>query len=81
MKLSRQRGAFQELQRQMAATKKLVKEREEIDGKMATLDLARKNTDDHNIAAGMETSYSERIDSVSTRIDRLQDLLSTISDS
>jgi methionine synthase II (cobalamin-independent) len=75
MKLSRQRGAFQELQRQMAATKKLVKEREEIDGKMATLDLARKNNDDHNIAAGMETSYSERIDSMSTRIDRLQELL------
>jgi hypothetical protein len=47
---------------------------------MATLDLARKNTDDHNIAAGMETSYSERIDSVSSRISRLQELLSNFSD-
>jgi hypothetical protein len=80
MKLSRQRGAFQELQNQMAAVKKLVKEREEIDGKMATVDLARKKTDDHNIAAGMETSYTEQLDSVNSRINRLQELLHDFSE-
>jgi hypothetical protein len=81
MKLSRQRGAFQELQNQMAAVKKLVKEREEIDGKMATVDLARKKTDDHNIAVGMETSYTEQLDSVNSRINRLQELLQDFSES
>ena len=80
MKLSRQRGAFQELQNQMAAVKKLVKEREEIDGKMATVDLARKKTDDHNIATGMETSYTEQLDSVNSRINRLQELLQDFSE-
>jgi hypothetical protein len=75
MKISRQRGAFQSLQEQMKQVKELVKKREDIDAKMATLDLARKNTDDHRIATGEELSYSEKIDSVSNRIARLETLL------
>lgn len=75
MKLSRQRGAFQALQSQMRQVKELVKKREDIDAKMATLDLARKKTDDHRIATGEELSYSEKIDTVSNRIARLESLL------
>jgi peptidoglycan hydrolase CwlO-like protein len=75
MKISRQRGAFQSLQEQMKQVKELVKKREDIDAKMATLDLARKNTDDHRIATGEELSYSEKIDTVSNRIARLETLL------
>lgn len=75
MKLSRQKGAFQALQDQMRKVKDLVKKREDIDAKMATLDLARKNTDDHRIATGEELSYSERIDEVSKKIARLETLL------
>jgi hypothetical protein len=75
MKISRQRGAFQSLQEQMKQVKELVKKREDIDAKMATLDLARKKTDDHRIATGEELSYSEKIDTVSNRIARLETLL------
>jgi bacillopeptidase F (M6 metalloprotease family) len=59
----------------MKQVKELVKKREDIDAKMATLDLARKNTDDHRIATGEELSYSEKIDTVSNRIARLETLL------
>lgn len=75
MKLSRQRGAFQVLQGQMRTLKDLVKEREDIDAKMAVLDLARKKEDDRRIAAGQEVSYSEKIRSVSERISKLEEML------
>jgi hypothetical protein len=77
MKFSRQRGAFQALQDQMKEVKNLVKEREKIDAQMATIDLARKKTDDHRIATGEEVSYSERIDSVSDRIANLEKWMTT----
>ena len=75
MKMSRQRGAFQALQDQMKAVKRLVKEREEIDAQMSVADLARKKTDDHKIAAGLETSYSEQLGSVGDRIAQLETLM------
>lgn len=75
MKLSRQRGAFKTLQDQMREIKQLVKEREDIDAKMASLDLARKKTDDHKIATGQELSYSEKLDSVADRISDLEQML------
>lgn len=77
MKFSRQRGAFQALQTQMKEVKDLVKERERIDAQMATIDLARKKTDDHRIATGEEVSYSERIDSVADRIANLEKWMMT----
>ena len=75
MKISRQRGAFQALQDQMREIKKLVKEREGIDAKMAVIDLARKKTDDHKFATNQELSYSERLDSVSAKLDYIESLL------
>lgn len=75
MKLSRQRGAFKTLQDQMREVKELVKERENIDAKMATLDLARKKTDDHRIATRQELSYSEQLNRVSDKLSELESLL------
>jgi hypothetical protein len=80
MKVSRQRGAFQTLQDQMKAIKQLVKEREDIDAKMAVIDLARKKTDDHRWATGEELSYAERIDSVADRLAHLENLLKSQQD-
>lgn len=80
MKVSRMRGAFQTLQSQMKAVKELVKERERVDAQMATLDLARKKTDDHKINVQQETSYSEKIDSVSQRISLLESLMANYSE-
>jgi hypothetical protein len=78
MKLSRQRGAFKALQEQMKEVKNLVKQREDIDSKMATLDLARKKTDDHLIATRQELSYSEKLESVSQRLASLEELLQNL---
>lgn len=75
MKLSRQRGAFKALQDQMKEVKELVKEREAVDAKMAALDLARKKTDDHRIATGEELTYSEKLNSVSSRLDNIENLI------
>lgn len=72
MKISRQRGAFQQLQLQMKEVKELIKKKENIDAKMAVLDLARKKTDDHRLMSGEELSYSEKIDSVAERISQLE---------
>lgn len=69
---SRQNGAFQVLQNQMKEIKDLVKEREDIDAKMSVLDLARKKTDDQRLAASQEVSYSERINTLSSRISELE---------
>lgn len=78
MKLSRQRGAFKALQDQMREVKQLVKEREDIDAKMAVLDLARKKTDDHRIATGEELTYSEKLNSLSNRLDDLEKLVTGV---
>lgn len=75
MKLSRQNGAFQALQNQMKQVKELVKEKERLDAKMATMDLARKNDDDYRTIMRQETSYSERIDSVRERINELEQMM------
>ena len=75
MKMSRQRGAFQALQNQMKAVRSLVKEREEVDAKMSVADSVRKKTDDHKIASGLETSYSEQLGSVKHRITQLENMM------
>ena len=72
MKITRGRGNFQALQTQMKLVSNLMKEKSAIDAKMATIDLARKKTDDHNLAVGEEPSYAEKIESVSARIAELE---------
>lgn len=80
MKVSRQRGAFQVLQNQMKEVKNLVKQRESIDAKMSTLDLARKKEDDRRIAAGQEESYAEKIRDVGDRIAKLEQMIMSYSE-
>lgn len=80
MKLSRQRGAFQALQEQMRTVKDLVKQREDIDAKMAVIDLARKKEDDRRLASRQEVSYAERIQSVSERIAKLEEMIVSYSE-
>lgn len=80
MKISRQRGAFQVLQDQMKTVKDLVKEREGIDARMATIDLARKKEDDRRLAEGQEVSYSEKIRSVGDRIAQLEEMMASYQD-
>lgn len=80
MKFSRQSGAFQALQNQMREVKELVKQREDLDGRMAVADLARKKDDDHRLAVKQEVSYSEQLGSVSERIEQLASLVMQYSE-
>lgn len=80
MKLSRQRGAFQQLQAQMKEVKELVKQREDLDGKMAVADLARKKDDDHRLAVKQEVSYAEGLNSVGNRINQLVEMVSNFAE-
>lgn len=80
MKETRKRGAFKQLQDQMAEVKRLVKEREDVDAKMSVLDLARKKQDDFNIARGVEASYSEKIQAVEKSIANLEETLQSFSE-
>ena len=79
MKTSRARGNFQALQTQMKLINNLTKERTAIESKMATIDLARKQTDSHKHLAGEEMSYAEKIDAVSSRIEELEAKLKSSS--
>ena len=80
MKFSRQSGAFQALQNQMREVKALVKQKEDLDAKMAVADLARKKDDDHRLAVKQEVSYSEQLGSVSDRIEQLASLVMQYSE-
>lgn len=80
MKFSRQSGAFQALQNQMREVKELVKQKENLDGKMAVADLARKKDDDHRLAVKQEVSYSEQLGSVSERIEQLASMVMQYSE-
>lgn len=75
MKDSRTRGNFQALQKQMKLINNLTKEKTAIEAKMATIDLARKQNDQHRQMVGEEVSYAEKIDAVSARIAELESKL------
>ena len=57
MKVSRQRGAFQQLQMQMKQMHDLIKEKERIDAKMSVANLGAAQMDVYNDT--MEQDYSE----------------------
>lgn len=81
MRESRISGAFKQLQQQMTEVKSLVKEKEKLDADMSVLDLARKKQDDFNLARKVEVSYSEELNSVESKIEKLQDSFSSFSES
>ena len=68
MRISRERGSFQQLQTQMKEMQALVKEKEAVDAKMAVQDLGRAQMQVYNRTRNQESSYAERLDSIGTRI-------------
>jgi len=62
MKVSRMRGNFQGLQSQMKEIKRLIKQKEAIDAKMAVADLGRKQMDDYDRTYDQDDSYSEMVE-------------------
>lgn len=76
---SRKIGAFQTFHNQRKELNNLVKQREQIDAKMAVMDLARKKTDDYRNNIGKSMSYSEQVDDLSTRIESFAQKLSQLS--
>jgi uncharacterized protein YdcH (DUF465 family) len=73
MKVSRQRGAFQQLQAQMKQMYALIKEKERIDAKMAVANLGAAQMDVYNDTMCQdETNFSE-IESLSSQIASLEE--------
>jgi uncharacterized protein YdcH (DUF465 family) len=73
MKVSRQRGAFQQLQAQMKQMHTLIKEKERIDAKMAVANLGAAQMDVYNDTMCQdETNFSE-IESLSSQIASLEE--------
>jgi uncharacterized protein YdcH (DUF465 family) len=73
MKVSRQRGAFQQLQAQMKQMHTLIKEKERIDAKMAVANLGAAQMDVYNdTMCQNETNFSE-IESLSSQIASLEE--------
>ena len=73
MKVSRQRGAFQQLQAQMKQMYALIKEKERIDAKMAVSNLGAAQMDVYNDTMCQdETNFSE-IESLGSQIASLEE--------
>jgi predicted RNase H-like nuclease (RuvC/YqgF family) len=72
MRTSRMRGNFKGLQAQMKEMHDLIKAKEALDAKLATLDLGRKQMDDYDRTMDQDDSYSEQIQSVGSRIAELE---------
>lgn len=72
IRISRQRGAFQQLQTQMKEMQRLIKEKEALDARMAVEDLGRKQMDDYDRTYEPATSYSESMDEIGDRIAELE---------
>ena len=73
MRVSRMRGNFQGLQAQMKEMQSLIKAKEAIDARLATLDLGKKQMDDYDRTYDQESSYAEQIHDVSSRISELEE--------
>ena len=72
MRISRERGSFQQLQNQMKQMQKLVKDKEAIDAKMAVADLGRAQMSTYNRTMNQEDSYAERLDAIGSRIAEIE---------
>jgi hypothetical protein len=75
MRISRERGSFQQLQSQMKEMQKLVKEKEANDAKMAVQDLNRAQMSAYNRTMDQETSYAERLDEIGSRIAEIEAMM------
>ena len=73
MRVSRMQGNFQGLQSQMKEMQSLIKAKEAIDARLATLNLGKKQMDDYDRTYDQESSYAEQIHDVSSRISELEE--------
>lgn len=80
MRVSRMRGNFVGLQAQIKELQSLIKRKEAIDAKMATLDLGRKQMDDYNHTMEQDHSYAEKLQGMATRIQELEGKLRNFSE-
>ena len=72
MRVSRERGSFQQLQEQMRRMQGLIKQKEALDARMAVDNLGRKQMGDYNRTMNQEDSYSESIGTIGERIAELE---------
>jgi hypothetical protein len=72
MRISRERGAFQQLQNQMKMMQKLVKDKEANDAAMAVANLGREQMNVYNRTMNQEDSYAERLDEIGARIAEIE---------
>jgi len=72
MRISRERGAFQQLQSQMKQMQKLVKDKEANDAAMAVADLGRAQMTAYNRTMDQNDSYAERLDEIGARIAEIE---------
>jgi hypothetical protein len=72
MRVSRERGSFQQLQVQMRRMQALIKQKEALDARMAVDNLGRKQMGDYNRTMNQEDSYSESINTIGERIAELE---------
>jgi hypothetical protein len=75
MRISRQRGSFQQLQDQMKQMQKLVKQKEANDAAMAVADLGRAQMTAYNRTMNQENSYAERLDAIGSRIAEIEAMM------
>ena len=80
MRVSRERGAFQQLQAQMKEMQRLVKEKEKVDAKMAVEDLGRAQMVAYNRTYNQESSYAERLDSIGARIAEIEAMMTSYTE-
>jgi hypothetical protein len=79
MRISRQRGAFQQLQSQMREMQRLIKEKEALDARMAVDNLGRKQMTDFKRTMDQATSYSE-MDEIGAQIAALEEAMKAYMD-
>ena len=72
MRISRQRGAFQQLQNQMREMQSLIKQKEALDAQMAVDNLGRKQMDDYDRTMDQDDSYSESMAEIGSQIAALE---------
>ena len=76
MRVCRQRGNFQELQKCMKEMQSLIKRKEALDAKMSVVapggNAGEKQMDDYDRTYDQETSYSEQMDAIASRIAELE---------
>jgi chaperonin cofactor prefoldin len=80
MRVSRERGAFQQLQAQMKKVNQLVKEKEAVDAKMATTDLSRAQLANYGKEENQESDYAERLDEIGSRIAEIEKMMLQFSE-